>query len=48
MDTTSHNVKFKFFADDTQFYFVVNNECNMSQVVNDVMRDVKEWMDEIK
>ncbi len=41
----SHNVKFKFFADDTQFYFVVNNECNMSQVVNAVMRDVKEWMD---
>ena len=45
---SKHKVKFKFFADDTQFYFVVENEQLMVQKINNIMAEVKLWMDKKK
>ena len=40
-----HDVGYKFFADDTQFYFVVENMQNAMEKINNIMTEVKMWMD---
>ena len=43
-----HDVKFKFFADDTQFYFIVENMQNTMEKINVIMAEVRLWMDKKK
>ena len=38
-----HSVKFKMLADDTQFYFIINNEDTIS-ALNSLVCDIKQWM----
>ena len=40
-----HGVKFKLFADDTQFYLSLRNVEDTERKINEVMNDVKIWMD---
>ena len=39
-----HSVKFKMFADDTQFYFIVNNVEDTISALNSLVCDIKQWM----
>ena len=39
-----HNVKFKMFADDTQFYFIINNVEDTISALNSLVYDIKQWM----
>lgn len=39
-----HKVKFKFFADDTQFYFVVDSGRLTVLKINDIMAEIILWM----
>ena len=39
-----HNVKFKMFADDTQFYFIINNVEDSISALNSLLYDIKQWM----
>ena len=39
-----HGVKFKLFADDTQFYFAINNIVNTRAKLTNILTCVKEWM----
>ena len=39
-----HTVKFKLFADDTQFYFPVENIEDAKNKINAIMIDIKRWM----
>ena len=41
----SHGVHFKLFADDTQFYMSLGNVEDSERKINNVMTDVKSWMD---
>ena len=43
-----YDVQFKFFADDTQFYFVVENMLSAMEKLNNIMAEVKLWMDKKK
>ena len=43
-----HGVKCKFFADDTQFYLVVNDIIEEQSVINRLMVDVSKWMQKKK
>ena len=43
-----HDVQFKFFADDTQFYFIVENMQNTMEKINAIMAEVRLWMDKKK
>ena len=38
-------MKFKLFADDTQFYLSMRNVEDTERKINEVMNDVKIWMD---
>ena len=40
----SHGVHFQLFADDTQFYLSLGNIEDSERKINDVMTDVKRWM----
>ena len=40
----SHGVLFQLFADDTQFYLSLGNVEDSERKINDVMIDVKRWM----
>ena len=39
-----HKVKFKLFADDTQFYFPINTVEEATMKINAIMKDIKRWM----
>ena len=39
-----HNVKFKMFADDTQFYFIINNVEDTISALNSLVCDIKQSM----
>ena len=39
-----HNVKFKLFADDTQFYFPINTIEEAIKKIDAIMKDIKRWM----
>ena len=39
-----HSVKFKMFADDTQFYFIINNVEDTISALNSLVCDIKQWM----
>ena len=39
-----HNVKFKMVADDTQFYFIINNVEDSISALNSLVYDIKQWM----
>ena len=39
-----HEVGFRLYADDTQFYLVLNNINVVQNKINDIMKDVKNWM----
>ena len=39
-----HGVKFKLFADDTQFYLSLRNVEDIERKINEVMNDVRIWM----
>ena len=39
-----HRVKFKMFADDTQFYFIINNVEDTISALNSLVFDTKQWM----
>ena len=39
-----HNVKFKMFADDTQFYLIINNVEDTISALNSLVCDIKQWM----
>ena len=39
-----HNVKFKMFADNTQFYFIINNVEDTISALNSLVCDIKQWM----
>ena len=39
-----HNVKFKLYADDTQFYFPVETVDEASKKIEEIMKDIKRWM----
>ena len=41
----SHGVHFQLFADDTQFYLTLENVEDSERKINEVMTDVKRWMD---
>lgn len=41
----AHGVRFKFFADDTQFYFAISDIPNSQRIFSEIMMDVKRWMD---
>ena len=38
------SVKFKMFADDTQFCFIVNNVEDTISALNSLVCDIKQWM----
>ena len=38
-----HNVKFKMFADDTQFHFIINNVEYTISALNSLVCDIKQW-----
>ena len=40
----NHGIKFKLFADDTQFYFSLNNISDVEEKLNTIMLDVNSWM----
>lgn len=40
-----HGVRFKLFADDTQFYMALNNIENTEAQLSTIMTDIKEWME---
>ena len=40
-----HGVCFKLFADDTQFYFSIDNIVDSESKISEIMTDVKKWMD---
>lgn len=40
-----YGVKFKLFADDTQFYISVTNICSAKKKLSVVLLKVKQWMD---
>ena len=39
-----YGINFQFYADDTQFYFSVSNALNTQNLINDIMRDIANWM----
>ena len=39
-----YGVEFQFFADDTQFYFSVRNIADTKKIIDDIMRDIANWM----
>ena len=39
-----HNVKFKMFADYTQFYFIINNVEDTMSALHSLVYDIKQWM----
>ena len=39
-----HSVKFKMFADDTQFYFIINTVEDTISALNRLVCDIKQWM----
>ena len=39
-----HNVSFKLYADDTQFYFSVTTIQGTTSKIEEVMTDIKNWM----
>ena len=39
-----HNVKYKLYADDTQFYFPVESIQETGRKVETIMKDIKNWM----
>ena len=39
-----HNVTFKFYADDTQFYFSITTIQSTKSKIEEVMTDIKNWM----
>ena len=40
----NHGVRFQLFADDTQFYLSLGNVEDTERKINNVMIDVKRWM----
>ena len=40
----NHGVQFQLFADDTQFYLSLGNVEDTERKINNVMIDVKRWM----
>ena len=39
-----HNVSFKLFADDTQFYFSITTIPDIENKIEEIMKDIKGWM----
>ena len=39
-----HNVKFKLYADDTQFYFAVTSAEEAKNKITTILNDVRDWM----
>ena len=39
-----HNVTFKLYADDTQFYFSITTIQSTTSKIEEVMTDIKNWM----
>ena len=39
-----HNVKFKIYADDTQYYFSVTTTQNATEKIEEIMTDIRNWM----
>ena len=43
-----HNVKFKMFADDTQFYFIINNVEDTISALNSLVCDIMDDKEKIE
>lgn len=41
----SHGVRFKLFADDTQFYLTLSDVVNAEEKISGLLRDVGKWME---
>ena len=39
-----YDINFQFYADDTQFYFTMSNAADAQILINDIMRDISNWM----
>ena len=39
-----YNVKYKIYADDTQFYFPIDSVEDAINKINAIMKDIKKWM----